>query len=239
MHTPADMSLWQGRIDSEEGPLALRWHQQVRALPAQARPGTVLLGFACDEGVSRNQGRTGAREGPLALRRAMANMAWHHDGPVYDGGDVACQGHDLERAQEALAEQLAQLCDAGHFPLVFGGGHEVAYGSFMGLSRHAGRQPLKPRIGIINFDAHFDLRAGSRANSGTPFRQIAEACIAQGSAFSYLVFGISRPPTPTPCSTAPANSACCGAAMKTARANPPPICARCCCNSPTRWTGCT
>ncbi|HEX9390766.1 MAG TPA: formimidoylglutamase [Usitatibacteraceae bacterium] len=192
MHTPPDMSLWQGRVDSEEGPLARRWHDRVQPLQSGAAKGIVLLGFACDEGVGRNQGRTGAREGPLAIRRALANLAWHHDGPVYDGGDVYCEGHDLEGAQTELARQLGHALDAGHFPLVFGGGHEVAFGSFMGLARHAESKKQNPRIGIVNFDAHFDLRAGSRGNSGTPFRQIADACIARGTSFSYLVFGISE-----------------------------------------------
>lgn len=192
MYTPPDMSLWQGRVDSEEGPLALRWHDRVQALPPGAAKGTVLLGFACDEGVNRNLGRTGAREGPAMIRRALANLAWHHEGPVYDGGDVTCEGHDLEGAQAELGKQLGRALDAGHFPLVLGGGHEIAWGSYLGLARHADTRKQKPRIGIINFDAHFDLRAGSRGNSGTPFRQIADACIARGTSFSYLVFGISE-----------------------------------------------
>ncbi len=186
------MSLWQGRVDSEEGPLALRWHDRVKPFAPGVGKGTVLLGFASDEGVARNQGRTGAREGPLAIRRALANLAWHHDGPIYDGGDISCVNHDLEGAQLELARQLGNALDAGHMPIVFGGGHEVAFGSFMGLLRHAENKKQNPRIGIINFDAHFDLRAGERGNSGTPFRQIAEACIARGTSFSYLVFGISE-----------------------------------------------
>ena len=193
MYTSADMSLWQGRIDSDEGPLAIRWHQQVRPLSTRAPKSTVLLGFACDEGVSRNQGRTGARDGPLAMRRALANMAWHQSGAVYDGGDVTVTNHDLEGGQVELATQLARLLDAGHFPLAFGGGHEIAYGSFMGLAQHAENKKQKPRIGIINFDAHFDLRSGSKGSSGTPFRQIADSCISAGNAFSYLVFGIAEP----------------------------------------------
>ena len=48
-------------------------------------------------------------------------------------------------------------------------------------------------MGIINFDAHFDLRpttAGS--SSGTPFRQIAEWCAARARRFDYLCLGISE-----------------------------------------------
>ena len=79
MHRPADLTLWHGRADAEEGPRALRWHQVIRPLADGDAPGLALLGFACDAGVARNQGRAGAAEGPAALRRALANLAWHGD----------------------------------------------------------------------------------------------------------------------------------------------------------------
>ncbi|HEY9103076.1 formimidoylglutamase [Chitinimonas sp.] len=193
MYQVADMSVWQGRNDSEEGALGRRWHERVQQLHEAAAAGTALLGFACDAGVSRNQGRPGAKEGPQAIRKALANLAWHHEGHVYDGGTVACEADALEDAQAELGRQVAHLLAAGHFPLVLGGGHEMAYGSFLGLARHAELQKRRPRIGIVNLDAHFDLRAGERASSGTPFRQIAEACEANGADFLYLVYGISEP----------------------------------------------
>lgn len=192
MYQVADMSVWQGRNDSEEGALGRRWHERVQPLHDSAAAGTAVLGFACDAGVSRNQGRPGAKEGPQAIRKALANLAWHHEGHVYDAGAVTCEGDALEAAQAELGRQVAHLLAEGHFPLVLGGGHEMAYGSFLGLARHAEVQKRRPRIGIINLDAHFDLRAGERASSGTPFRQIAEACEANGTDFNYLVYGISE-----------------------------------------------
>lgn len=193
MHTPADMTRWQGRIDHEEGALARRWHDRMQALHDGSPAGVALLGFACDEGVQRNQGRVGAKAGPAAVRAALANLAWHHEGHVYDAGDVHCNDGALEDAQAELGRQVAHLLAAGHFPLVLGGGHEMAYGSFLGLARHAETQDRRPRIGIVNLDAHFDLRAGKQASSGTPFLQIAEACEANQTSFNYLVFGISEP----------------------------------------------
>ncbi|WP_460537599.1 formimidoylglutamase [Chitinimonas naiadis] len=187
------MSVWQGRLDSEEGALARRWHERVQVLHDEAVPGVALLGFACDAGVNRNQGRPGAKEGPLAIRKALANLAWHHDAHVYDAGTVSCAADELEAAQAELGRQVAHLLHGGHMPLVLGGGHEMAYGSFLGLARHAELMDRPPRIGIINLDAHFDLRAGDRASSGTPFRQIAEACAANNTSFNYLVYGISEP----------------------------------------------
>ncbi|TNJ12908.1 formimidoylglutamase [Aeromonas veronii] len=189
---PVDMSLWQGRQDPEDGELALRWHDKVQpwAAGAQEAAGVVLLGFACDEGVRRNKGRIGAAGAPLAIRKLLANSAWHLSKPVYDTGDVDCDDGDLDAAHARLAERVASLLDEGHFPLVLGGGHEVAFGSWSGLNRHLAGQG---RVGIINFDAHFDLRMKQdQASSGTPFFQIAEQCAAQGTPFHYACLGVAE-----------------------------------------------
>ena len=132
-----DMAVWQGRVDAAEGDLGRRWHQVMQPLaPATPAATTVLLGFACDAGVARNHGRVGAAEGPRAIRRALANMPVHECSRLADGGDVVCAGDALEAAQQALAALVAQQLGAGRFPLVLGGGHEMAWGSFTGLGTH-------------------------------------------------------------------------------------------------------
>ncbi|WP_042013029.1 formimidoylglutamase [Aeromonas fluvialis] len=188
----SEMQVWQGRQDPEDGELALRWHDKVQpwSAGAQEAAGVVLLGFACDEGVRRNKGRIGAAGAPLAVRKLLANTAWHLNRPVYDGGDVICSDGDLDAAQGRLAERVAAALWQGHFPLVLGGGHEVAFGSWSGLNRHLDG---KGRVGIINFDAHFDLRMKQeQASSGTPFFQIAEQCAAQGYPFTYACLGVAE-----------------------------------------------
>ena len=47
--------------------------------------------------------------------------------------------------------------------------------------------------GVINLDAHFDLREAPEATSGTPFLQMARADLAAGRAFDYTVLGIAAP----------------------------------------------
>ncbi|WP_136246559.1 formimidoylglutamase [Halomonas borealis] len=187
-----DMTVWRGRTDPE--PNSPRWHQMIRPLAAEADPGTALLGFASDAGVARNQGRTGAAAGPLAIRRALAPLTWHREGPTFDAGDVVCDGDALEDAQQRLGERVAGLLAAGHLPVVLGGGHEVAFGSWSGLARHFQAQGERaPRLGIINLDAHFDLRdPGHGHSSGTPFAQIAEQCHAHDWPFRYACLGVSR-----------------------------------------------
>ncbi|WP_237673481.1 formimidoylglutamase [Vreelandella profundi] len=187
-----DMSPWQGRTDPE--PHSERWHQKVQPLAESVARGCVLLGFACDAGVARNQGRVGAAEGPIALRQSLAPLAWHRRGPAYDAGDVRCEDDAMEAAQQALADRLTPLLDAGHRPIVLGGGHEIAYASWTGLAQHlAGRGETAPRVGIINFDAHFDLRDPAHVrSSGTPFSQIADDSQQRGWPFRYACLGVSR-----------------------------------------------
>jgi formiminoglutamase len=190
--TGFDPSLWHGRIDDEETGYAERWHQTIAAVDDHAA-GVALIGFACDAGVARNHGRAGAAAGPGALRRALANVPLARPARLYDAGDVICQDDALEAAQAAYAQRVQTLLAAGHHVIGLGGGHEIAFGSFGGLfnALRAGGHAT-PRIGIVNFDAHFDLRADARPSSGTPFRQIAAHCAEAGAPFHYQCFGISR-----------------------------------------------
>ena len=184
--------LWQGRSDSEESGDSRRWHQHVKPLGAHSPGGVTLIGFAVDEGVRRNHGRPGAALGPQALRGALANLPLLGEPPVWDAGDVVCHGGgpgELEAAQSRLAQAVSAAHARDSLPLVMGGGHEVAWGSYQGLA--ASPQPPS-RLLIVNLDAHFDLRQAEQGNSGTPFRQIAEHRQALGLPFTYRVFGISR-----------------------------------------------
>ena len=188
------MSVWRGRTDDAEGSLGRRWHQLMQPLTGGTpRATTVLLGFACDAGVARNHGRVGAAGGPAAIRQALRNIPVHDCRALADGGNIVCDGDALESAQHALGEAVRHELDAGRFPLVLGGGHEMAYASFSGLAAHAQGAAGIPRIGIFNFDAHFDLRRDERATSGTPFLQALVDAAGRERALSYRVLGISEP----------------------------------------------
>lgn len=199
MYKPADMALWQGRVDDNPGPEgnAMRAHQVIKAWDgiADLKHSAVLLGFACDEGVRRNHGRPGARDGPKYIRRAFANNAVPQTTPIYDAGDISCEHGQLEFAQQALADMVSQILAHNGHPVVLGGGHELAWGSFLGTAKFladANPNGRHRRFGIINFDAHFDLRnPDPQANSGTPFRQISNYCEEHEKSFQYCVFGIN------------------------------------------------
>ena len=188
-HAP---SPWTGRHDNEETatPERLaRWHHRVLPWHPQAQGGVVLIGFAVDEGVRRNQGRTGAAGGPAALRQALANLPAPAATALWDAGTVHCEAQALEAAQAELSATVAQVRAQGGLPLVLGGGHEMAWGTFGGLVRE-GRTP--GRLLVLNLDAHFDLRHAAAPNSGTPFAQIHQWCADHHQPFAYTVLGISR-----------------------------------------------
>jgi formiminoglutamase len=194
--------VWAGRTDGTEAEV-LRWHQCIQLhnlskdpLPVlqSAQKGVVLLGFACDEGVRRNKGRVGAAQGPLTLRKACANLPVHFNTSLLllDGGDVICTDHNLEAAQEVLSEAVLGILSAGYLPILLGGGHEITYGHARGLYKFLQQQTPVPPAGLINFDAHFDLRmpGPDGASSGTGFWQLAQDCRQQQLPFHYLAMGI-------------------------------------------------
>lgn len=151
----------------------------------------ILLGYACDEGVQRNQGRVGAKNAPDMIRVQLGKMPNHLESKkrLIDAGNVSCTDEGMEEAQAILAEKVAQILENNAFPILLGGGHDIAYGHYNGIKQFVG----KKTIGIINFDAHFDLRNNTNGNnSGTPFYQIAKDCESRGTDFKYMALGIRK-----------------------------------------------
>jgi len=192
---PPDDSVWSGRTDGGT-PEHLRWHQKVRPESgdqgsATEGPAVELIGFSCDEGVRRNKGRVGASEGPDALRAALAPLAMHADFGIHDAGTVVVPDRDLEDGQDTLGQHVARLLDTGNPVVVLGGGHDTAWGSYLGRTRS--ERLRDKRVGVLNLDAHFDLRQADEPSSGTPFLQMARADQEAGRTFDYTVLGISEP----------------------------------------------
>lgn len=191
-YIPPTKSNWTGRVDGEQ----LRVHQFVE-VPKTAHPmdlsgSFALLGFAVDQGVIRNKGRKGAGKGPEAFRKALANLPVLKEGfSLIDFGDIACDGERLEEAQEHFKERLKALFKAGSFPISIGGGHEIALPHFLSLAE----SKPKASIGIINFDAHLDIRApleGKLSTSGSSFFQIHDERKRNRRPFHYLCLGAER-----------------------------------------------
>lgn len=203
-YVASNEAIWSGRIDSLDDAESFRIHQVVRLIDLREVDGKIfdyaklnfcIIGFCSDEGILRNKGRVGASEGPKYIRKELSNLParFYQQANIYDAGDVFCLAQNLELAQKKLAEMVEKIIDLKLIPIVLGGGHDVAFGNFLGISDHLNKQKSKQQLGIINFDAHFDLRSyDDGASSGSMFLQIADKCKAEKQQFSYMCIGIQK-----------------------------------------------
>ena len=195
--------IWTGRIDDPNDIDSFRMHQIIKLLDLTKinqnnRPKSILdicfIGFCSDEGIRRNLGRIGSKQGPEYIRKEFANLpvTFSNDIKIYDAEDIFCIENDLEEAQEQLQIAIKIILDNNMFPIVLGGGHDVALGHFNGIINHLeNKKTNNSSLGIINFDAHFDLRPyNNGGSSGTMFSQIADDCLNNQREFAYMCLGI-------------------------------------------------
>lgn len=168
--------IWLGRFDGED-PLHHRIFQRVQIESNYENivaDEFVLHGFAVDEGVRRNKGRVGAKDAPDVIRKNASNFpVIDPNFSLKDFGNITCEDGNLEKAQNELAKRVTLVLQRNGKSVVFGGGHEVTYAHYSGIKNAF---PEK-KIGIINFDAHFDNREIDPEigpSSGTGFWQIAQ-----------------------------------------------------------------
>lgn len=186
-----DKELYSGRVSENNNQY---WHEKISfsdipTVENSTKKQFGILGYACDEGVKRNQGRVGAKKGPEFLRRNLGKLPVHFSNKkVTDFGDIICVDQNLEDCQKAYSKTIAHLIKTNVFPVGIGGGHDIAYATFNGI-KEALKDDLNKRIGIINFDAHFDLRViDKQPNSGTPFNQI----LSENDHVIYFPIGIQQ-----------------------------------------------
>lgn len=193
---------WRGRYDGDSAEHR-RWWQAVTPYshgpaasgadtPESRRRPAVILGFGSDAGVLRNKGRVGAAAGPGAIRAALSPLAFHLPREVFDAGDVTVKDGALEAAQARAGLAVSEMLDAGNLTVLLGGGHETAFASYLGVANSEAVRSGK-RLGVLNLDAHFDLRDAPEPSSGTPFLQMARAEEAAERRLDYAVVGISEP----------------------------------------------
>ena len=129
----------------------------------------VILGCPQDEGVKRNGGRVGAKGAPSAIRRQLYKLgvAGLERLNLFDLGDTLTGGslEDIHERQQAIVRQVIR---DGKRLVVLGGGNDISYPDVSGLALE------HPDPAAFNLDAHFDVRADSPHNSGTPYRQLLE-----------------------------------------------------------------
>lgn len=187
---------WSGR---KSDPLDY-WHQAVKTvsnlnLVQSAEKKVGILGYAGEEGVIRNQGRLGTLEGPAVIRKMLGSVAYHlpENLPLLDYGDIFTLNQDLEASHDAISTITFDLLKSNHFPVLLGGGHDLAFAHGRAVKQFISEKGEK--LGMINLDAHFDLRAlvAGKGHSGSPFLQLAQEF---PNNFHYLALGIQRAANP-------------------------------------------
>jgi arginase len=134
-----------------------------------------ILGVPLGYGASM----AGVDMGPAALRVArlderIASLGY----TVTDHGDMhlerprfAPPAHDklkylpqIQSACETLAHDVEEILSTGELPLILGGDHSIAIGSYAGVASYFKKQ--QETIGLIWFDAHADMNTPETTPSG-------------------------------------------------------------------------
>ncbi len=187
---------WSGRKSDQ----LEYWHQAIQPvtnlkIKDDSTRKVGILGYSSEEGVIRNQGRTGTIEGPSAIRKMLGSVALHlpENLPILDYGDIFTLDQDMEASHKLISKTTYDLLKTNHFPVLLGGGHDLAYAHGRGALNYVKEKGEK--LGIINLDAHFDIRplVNGKGHSGSAFLQLAEE---NPNDFNYLALGIQRAANP-------------------------------------------
>lgn len=132
---------------------------------------------------------SGASEFPDAFRRAWKGFSTYNldedvdlsELAALDAGDVPMHVTDIRKCQENIVEASALLHH--HFPdakiCAIGGDHSITAMMVKGLKKE---KPAE-KIGILQFDTHFDLRdmSDNGPSNGTPMRNLIESGIVEAA----------------------------------------------------------
>ncbi|GEL78417.1 formimidoylglutamase [Tenuibacillus multivorans] len=129
---------------------------------------------------------SGASFAPGAIRQAMASYSTYanhsghdfRDQSIVDFGDVVMQQTDILESQDRIYKSIDHVLAKQEVEnlIVFGGDHSVSFPSIKAHQKHKGT------IGVIQFDAHHDLRnlEDGGPTNGTPFRRSIENQVLKG-----------------------------------------------------------
>ena len=136
----------------------------------------------------------GCADGPVAFHRSQA---WHELArlPQIDWGDTLFPPEMPGRAPvdrvaalcRDLAGEVARTMAAGDFPLVIGGDHSVAIGTWSGVARVAGAP-----VGLLWVDAHLDSHTPETTYSGA-LHGMPLACLLGRGDRRLLGLGVNGP----------------------------------------------
>jgi formiminoglutamase len=129
---------------------------------------------------------SGAAFAPSTIRSMLSSYSTYSieehidlgDIQITDFGDIVMHPTDIVKSQNRIKETIEQLVAANRetFWIVLGGDHSISYPAISGFQKHWGK------VGIIQFDAHHDLRnlEDGGPTNGTPFRNLIESDTING-----------------------------------------------------------
>jgi arginase len=144
-------------------------------MSTEAQKSVSILGVPLGYGASM----AGVDIGPAALRVARLNQRIAQlDYTVDDRGDMRLERpqpsalsneklkyvREISNACEELAREVEAILTGGHLPLVLGGDHSIAIGSFGGAASYY--KERGETLGLIWFDAHADMNTPESTPSG-------------------------------------------------------------------------
>ncbi len=167
-----------------------------------------ILGVPLGYGASM----AGVDIGPAALRVARLNQRISRLGcTVQDLGDMRLErpqaiapldeklkyGRQISNACEELAREVEAILTAGKLPLVLGGDHSIAIGSFGGAACYYKKRG--ETLGMIWFDAHADMNTPETTPSGNIHGMPLAALLGYGAPELTNVAGFSPKLDPQLC----------------------------------------
>lgn len=181
-----------------------RKHTLISPYTQQCQRGVMLVGVISDLSLDWGRGLQGAKEGPASIRRILPRTHAQTKLPFYDAGDIeqTIDDHSFVAVSQRQHQLLLRSLRDGHFPVVLGGGHEISIASYQALSDFSAelistptvedQQPtlISPRVGVINFDAHFELRPSLSLRAGSAFHSAWCYSKEQQRSFDFLGLGI-------------------------------------------------
>ena len=142
---------------------------------SESKKSVSILGVPLGYGASM----AGVDIGPAALRVARLNQRIATLGyAVHDLGDLRLERpqtlpevddklkymREISNACEQLANEVETILSSGQLPIVLGGDHSIAIGSFSGVASYYKKQ--QQTLGLIWFDAHADMNTPDTTPSG-------------------------------------------------------------------------
>ena len=140
-----------------------------------SKKAVAVLGVPLGYGASM----AGVDIGPAALRvarltqriarlgysvRDLGDMRLERPQVFPEEGDKLKYLREISNACEQLATEVEAILQANEFPIILGGDHSIAIGSFAGAVAHYRKQ--QETLGLIWFDAHADINTPETSPSG-------------------------------------------------------------------------